>query len=489
MVPAIDVDALPDGAITAAVVVEHRAEALRRRALAALDARRPLGVRAAVTWAKVRPVSVAARLVVGPEADPVTVERGVRRRLNAMFSPLRDLPFGRQLRASEVYERILNEPGVRYADQLAFTIGGSPERDVVDLGRDPAQVGAWFAVTAVAVHRTLDDGDSWSEIFAQKDAKPRFVRRHPGRPGLAALGLARGSGGAVRLTDDLGESWSEPVATFDSEVFDAAWIERDGKPMLLIATADGLRQLAPGGTPAPVIVDKAIDTRGFYAVASSTSPSGVIAIAVAARQDGGVYLSPAGGVSDTFEPVGLKDKDVRVLAVQHAAARTFLWATIGAEAGAQGEGAYRLELRASGAKDPEGFKPFNIGWQGGSCEGLAFADAIAFAGSNRAGVLRMDTAAAKPAWAPVRLDAGLPIRDAERLLEVVAAVAAAPVEGGPPLVLAGGVRGVHRSTDGSVSFTLSSTSTFTDRVPLPARWLYCAGEHGVTVVQDSDGRG
>lgn len=490
-IPAIDADALPDGAITAKVVQEHRVEALRQRAADALDKRRPLGVRALVSWTQVRPVSVSARVVIGPEADPATVERGIRRRINALFSPLRDLPFGRQLRASEVYERILNEPGVRYADRLSFTIAETPAGDVHDLIHDPAQQGAWFAVTKVAAYRTLDDGDSWSSIFVPDKGEPRFLRRHPGRPGLMMLGLAVGNGSAVRISADLGETWSDPAATFNSELFDAAWIERDGKPMLLLATAEGLRQFTPGsGTgPAPVIVNKAIDTRGFYAVTASTSPSGVIAVAVAARQDGGVYLSSQGGVSETFQPVGLKNKDVRQLTVQSFGARTWLWATAGAEAGEQGEGAFRLELRASGANDPEGFKPFNIGWQGGSCEGLAFAGPLVFAGSNRAGVLRIDPSVDKPGWTPVRLDAGLPIRDKERLLEVVSAVASAPAGGGrPPVVMSGGVRGVHRSLDGGVTFALTSATQFTDRVPLPARWLYCAGEHSIAVVDDLEGR-
>jgi hypothetical protein len=487
-VPYIDIEQLADRAVTADVVREHRVEALRQRAADALDQRRPLGVLALVSWAKVRPVSVSVRVVVGAEADPATVERAIRRRINTLFSPLRDLPFGREMRASEVYERILNEPGVRYADQLRFTIGETPDKDVNDIVRDPAQPSAWFAVTKAAVHRTLDDGDSWSAVITPQDGEPRFVRRHPGRPGLMVLGVARKTGSAVFITEDLGESWGDPVATFNSELFDAAWLERDGAPMLLLATADGLRQFVPGSGagPAPVIVDKAIDTKGFYAVTTSTSPSGVIAVAVAARQDGGVYLSSQGGVSETFAPVGLKNKDVRKLAVQATGARTFLWATIGAEAGEQGEGAFRLELRASGANDPEGFKPFNLGWQGGSCEALAFADAFVFAGSNRGGALKLDTTAATPTWSPVRLDAGLPIRDTERLLEVVEAIAAASVPGGAPIVLSGGVRGVHRSIDGGMTFALASATSFSDRVPLPARWLYCAGEHQITVVDDLD---
>ncbi|MGE5721637.1 MAG: baseplate J/gp47 family protein [Sphingomonadales bacterium] len=491
VVPLIDTTSLADGAVTADVVVAHRVEALRQRALDALEQRRPLGVGVAVAWAQVRPVSVSARIVIGAEADPVAVERGIRRRINGLFSPLYDLPFGRQLRASEVYERILDEPGVRYADQLTFTIGETPERNVVDLIHDPAQAGVWFAVTDTAVHRTLDDGDSWSSVFAAADDQPRFLRRHATRPGLLVLGVARKNGSAIHISADLGESWTRDAASFSSELFDAAWIERDASPMLLLATGEGLRQFVPdsGHGPAPVIVDKALDTKGFYSVASSTSPSGIIAVAVAARAEGGIYLSSAGGVSETFHAIGLKGQDVRQLVVQATGGRNFLWATIGAEAGEAGEGAYRVELRANGADDPGGFKPYNIGWQGGSCEALAFADALVVAGSNRSGVLTLDTSAATPAWQPVKLDAGLPIRDTERLLEVVATVAAATLPDAPPILLSGGIAGVHRSLDGGETFALASASTFTDRVPLPPRWLYCAGTHKLTIVHDMEGRG
>lgn len=489
VMPAIDTATLPEGAVTAPVVIAHRVEVLRDRIAKALARRTPLGVRVNVAWAKVRAVSAHARVVIGPEADAVAVAAGVRRRLNALFSPLRDLAFGRALRASDAYEAILAEPGVRYADSLSFEVAESPIGTVVELVRDPTQPDAWFAATEDALHRTLDNGESWSSVSEVPGESPRFVRRHPDRPGLLVLGLSRDTFGAIHISRDMGESWERDVATFDSEVFDAAWIERERKPMLLIATAAGLRQFLPGGGvgPAPVVVDKAIDTKGFYAVASSVSPSGVISVAVAARSEGGVYLSSGGGISDTFRPIGLKDKDVRKLVVQDTGARSYLWATAGAEAGEQGEGAFRLALRAGGEDDPEGFQPFAEGWQGGSCEAIAFAGTMAYAGSNRAGILALDVAAANPAWVPVRLDGGLPIRDTERLLEVVEAVAAGPRDGGDPIVFSGGVRGVHRSMDGGRTFSQVSTTTFTDRLPLPPNWLYCAGTHEVTVIGDQEG--
>ena len=326
-------------------------------------------------------------------------------------------------------------------------------------------------------------------MFKADGDRPLFVRCHRDRPGLVALGLVRKAGGAVHVSRDCGETWKTDVAVFNSEVSDADWIDRDGAPLLLIATAEGLRQLKPFGDagPAPVVVDKARDTKGFYAVAASTSPSGVVSVAVAARVKGGVYLSAQGGVSDSFHAVGLVDKDIRSLQVQRFNARDFLWAATAAEAGQQGSGAFRLELRASGADDPEGFKPFNLGWQGGSCEGLAFADQWVFAGSNRGGVLALDSTAVAPAWRPTPLETGgLPIRDTERLLQVVSCVAAAPVAGGGALVFAGGPKGVYRSQDGAAHFDTASATEFTDRIPLPPNWLYCADQHHLTVVIDED---
>lgn len=488
LVPFVDAEALPDAGITAPAVIERRNEELRARVQKAVDLRRPLGVQTAVSWARVRPVSVAARVVISREEDAPGVEARLRRRLNRLFSPLREEPFGRVLRASDVYEAMLADPGVRYADQLRLTIGEAPDRDVADLVRDPHQPRTWFAASSQSLHRSLDDGGTWSVVFQAAGDRPLFVRRHRDRPGLVALGVARKAGGAIHVSRDCGETWKLDAAVFNSEVSDADWIDRDGVPLLLIATQEGLRQFKPGGDagPAPVVVDKARDTKGFYAVTASTSPSGVVSVVVAARVKGGVYISTLGGVSDSFRPIGLVDKDIRSLSVQRFNARDFLWAAAAAEAGQQGTGAFRLELRSGGADDPEGFKPFNVGWQGGSCEALAFADQWVFAGSNRGGVLALDTTAATPAWRPAPLDAGLPIRDTERLLHVVSCVAAAPSRGAPPLVFAGGPMGVYRSLDGAARFTSASSTVFTDRIPLPPNWLYCADQHHLSVVIDDD---
>ncbi|GGI74017.1 hypothetical protein GCM10007973_08550 [Polymorphobacter multimanifer] len=487
-VPSIDADAHPGPGIPAEVAASPRTEAVRARAEAALGRRRPLGVRATVRWAKVRPVSVPARVVIGPEADPAAVEHGIYRRIHAFLSPLRELAFGRQIRASEVYERILGEPGVRYADQLVFRIDETPHRNVCDLRAAPAQPGLWFAVTDVALHRSEDDGDSWSVLHLQEGEAPRFVRRHPTRPGLLALGIARGTGSVVHLSRDLGETWSLDAAAIDGELSDAAWLEQDGQPALLLATSTGLLHFAPGSdkVPAPVVVDPAQDAKGFWAVATATSSSGLVHVAVAARARGGVYVSPAGGVSNSYLAPGLKDHDVRVLGVHATGSRLFLWATMAAEAGEEGHGAQRLELRADGARDPAGWVEFREGWRGGSAQALSFAGNLVIAGSNRAGVLTLDVDAAAPAWVPARLDAGLPLLSERRLLHEVRAVAAARRPDGL-VILSGGIRGIHASLDGGQSYTLASAIEYRERVPLPPRWLYCSGEHRLVIVQDGGG--
>lgn len=494
IMPEIETTGLENGAITEEVVRDHRIAVLKQRAEAALEERRPLGVLTHVDWIDVRAVSVNARVMTAPGADPVEVEHGVLQRLNALLSPLADRPLGQQIRASEIYEQMLGEPGVRYADSLVLTIGDTPQTDVADLVRDPHQDHCWFAVAADALYRTLDDGESWSVAFKRDGLRPRFLRRHPSIAGLMVLGAAKDKGSALFVSEDLGESWSEAIAEFDKELFDAAWVDRNGKPTLILAAGDGLRQLTPGGdsAPSPLIVDKAVDAKGFYAVVSNVSPSGVIAVAAVAQGGGGggggIYLSALGGLSETFHLIGLKDKDIRHLAVQKTGSRDFLWAALEAEAGEPGQGALRIELRANGQDDPGGFVAFNVGWDGGSCEAIAFAGAEVFAATNRAGVFSLNVDDPKPSWTAIKIDAGLPIRDTKRLLETVNALAAEARAGEPPIVMSGGPRGVYRSRDGGVTFANISGVTFTDRVPIPRGWLYVSGQHKIDVVSDSEGR-
>jgi hypothetical protein len=110
---------------------------------------------------------------------------------------------------------------------------------------------------------------------------------------------------------------------------------------------------------------------------------------------------------------------------------------------------------------------------------VRFAGTIAYAASQSSGVLRLDTSATTPAWRPVDINNGLPLRDRPRF-EPVTTLATSRSDG---LILAGGPRGVHRSSDRAVTFRPVAQRTAKDRVTLPDTWLFCSGEHDIKVVR------
>jgi hypothetical protein len=76
---------------------------------------------------------------------------------------------------------------------------------------------------------------------------------------------------------------------------------------------------------------------------------------------------------------------------------------------------------------------------------------------------------------------GLPLREAERLFQPVAALATPP--GGAPL-LAGGPQGVYRRPAGSERYESCATREFSEKVPLLPTRLPVSGPHDLEVVSD-----
>ena len=52
--------------------------------------------------------------------------------------------------------------------------------------------------------------------------------------------------------------------------------------------------------------------------------------------------------------------------------------------------------------------------------------------------------------------------------------------------MVGGAKGVFRSEDGGVTYTSSSSKEFSDKVTLPATWLFVSGEHDISVVKEDE---
>jgi hypothetical protein len=497
LVPRVPDAADRRGRIPADLLRERQTEDARAQIQRALDQRRTLGTSCLVTWVRYKTVRVQAHVVVHREEDPKAVEGRVLDRLYETIGPLTSprrpagWRFGQTLRDSHIYDIILAEPGVSYAQDVDFFVDEVPDKDVNALAADAYQPRTWYAASGDAVYRTLNDGEGWEPAGRFPDEIVGEVAPHPWKPGLLAAST-RPAGDPPRsrvyLSADCGESWRLLRET-SFRVEDLAWALRDGVPILFLATGAGLYEIRirqdQEAEPVQVVVDPANQALGFYAVSTSVDVNGQLQVAAAAQGGRGVFLSSDGGRTDTFRPIGLVNEDVRLLAVQVDGPRSFLWAGVAASGPNDiGKGCFSWELL--GSKDPvEKWREFRRGWKGGSCRGLAFQGARVLAATHHAGVLGLDASAREPSWtAPDFVKCRLPLRDEGRL-HPVAALAAGP---GGRLIMAGGVEGVHRSADAGATYAKCSDREV-ESVTLPETWLFCSGEHRIVVEREDEKAG
>ena len=409
IVPSIDPSMKTNGAVTSDIIAAHQTDELAARVGALLARRRPLGVRTRVLWAGCRPVSISLRVIVSRTESLPQLRDRLLTRLNSLIAPDGGWPFGRSLRASDVYEAIVAEHGVRYAEQLRFSIPDAPQQGTLDIMQDRRQARTFFAASTNGLYRSMDNGRSWTRSLSPPEGRVILSRSHGEVPGLV-LAVAETDGGLwpIYRSSDEGESWELLEQIQNEQVYDAAWSKRGERPILMLATRRGLRTLELGSAGGSKTIDRLGATSGpndgFYAVAVGRHPLGVPMVAIAAREKGGVLLSHQGGEPGTFTPIpNSTGRDVRVLAFQEIDGRMFLWAGLSAEAGSEGEGAMRIEARAAGI-DPGGWAVASKGWKGGSCEALDFLGRKVVAGSNRGGVLVLPSGDPGASWNAAPLD-------------------------------------------------------------------------------------
>ncbi|MGO9270166.1 MAG: baseplate J/gp47 family protein [Terriglobia bacterium] len=492
LVPHLPEDERGGGQVTAAKLHEHETEVARQQIQAALEERRPLGTTCEVNWTRYKTVKVQARFVVHPEEDPAAVEKRILDRLHQTVNPLPSgthsgWRFGQALRVSHVYDIALSERGVSYVDNVKFIVDEVPQQGVRCLAVDAFQPRTWYAGSGSLLFRSVDDGDGWEPVGRFLGEDVMVVSPHPDRPGLLAVctHLQGDKGGSrVHISWDCGETWEPRVQETGFNIEDAAWVLRDGIPVVFLATAAGLYELAmqPEASPVQVFVHAKDSERGFYAVAASRNKAGGVSVAVSAQATGGVFLSNAAGKANTFRNIGLAGEDVRVLTVQQDGPVYFLWAGAMAVGGDVGKGCFSWDLLGD-ADPPEGWQAFSKNWAGGSCQGIAFQGSQIRAASHHAGVLRLAARRNDIAWETPSLGCGLPLREAEHLFYPVATVAGDP-DG--RLVLAAGAEGIYRSKDGGVSYSTCSSNEFTDKVTLPPTWLFCSADHDIAVVSEDE---
>ncbi|MEI3853630.1 MULTISPECIES: baseplate J/gp47 family protein [unclassified Ensifer] len=507
VVPDFDLASLPDG-ITTEVLAAHQTAELLANARELVRARRPVGVEARLAWTRCRPVDISARIVVQELEEREAVKARLTRRLHALLAPDGAWQFGRALRASDVYEVLLAERGLRYVDRLSFHIADAPSEAIADLTRDHAQPQTLHAAGR-SVFRSLDAGESWASILERPNETFLGVRTNPALPGwLAAFSRQEaGPSHVVYVSLDGGESFDDPRRAaaidpeermarfaFNFEIRDLAWNTHDGVPVLLVAGRAALQKIR---FSVPVIVEilpvrgtgaseSAEDQRGFEAVAVARHVSGLEFTAVAARERLGVYLSAGGGPFALLPDTA--GKNIRVLAFQHQGNDTFLWAGISAEKGEEGQGAQRIGVRIDGGYDPTSWTAFKENWSGGSCETLDFHDDLVAAGTNRSGILLWRIGADKKWSNPPTIGCGLPPVDERRSLPPARGAVMCPTDNGMSLFF-GGDEGIYRSDDLGMNYVANGCNEFEDRVPLPRNWLFCSGSIELDVFSENGEEG
>jgi len=492
LVPYVPEELRASGRVTEEQLKSHETKEALQTIRSSLDARRPLGTTCLVNWVRYKNVRVEARAVVHRGEDPAAVQSRVLQRLNQSLSPLPSnlptpgWPFGQPLRASHIYDIILAEPGVNYADQVRLLVDEVPDRDITSLAADATQPHTWYASTGPKLFRSVDDADGWELISDFPNEDVQLIRVNSHRPGMVAIvsNLAD-KGSRLYVSEDCGESW-RALALTAFAIHDMAWTSREGDPLLMLATDDGLyeQSLQPQASPIQVLVDPARPKLGFYAIAASTGIRGTFFVAVAARGAEGVFLSSQGGKPNSFTHIGLKGENIQVLEVQADGVRTFLWAGITVAGNEPGRGCYKWELQ--GSEPPSTGVWLQKGWDGGSCHALAFKGSYAFAATFQKGVLWLDTSKGDAAsWHAPVLGSGLPQRDVEKIFHPVRTVAADPAQ---QLVLAGGGLGIYCSSDNGTSYRHCSSNEFRDKVTLPNTWLFCSGNHNIQVTTEDAAR-
>src|SRR5690606_2641829 len=151
--------------------------------------------------------------------------------------------------ASNVYNAVFSEPGVRYADRIAMELGACPDGDVGALAADRFQPDCWYVAQAGTLFRSENGGLGWEAVHTFADGTIMRIVPSDDRPGHVAIVVAGDDGHSSRVyvSQDCGSTWPrEPVLGFSwstednpQVVRDVCWVpEAHGD--LLVATDRGL---------------------------------------------------------------------------------------------------------------------------------------------------------------------------------------------------------------------------------------------------------
>lgn len=453
---------------------------------AMIERRQPLGVATRVGWAHYKRVSVNLRVVVSRSENAAAVRTRVADRLQEALSPVptdkaAGWPFGQALRASNVYDIALREPGVRYADSVVMEVDETPDEHVPAIAADPNQPDTWYASEESFLFRSENDGEGWEVIWAAPLGLITRIVPALDRPGRLAVVVDGADGKSSRLyvSADCGSLIGpDPIVAFSWEdddgqaINDVYWLPAGSDDDLVLATDRGLYRFRIGEVaPRPWLVDPENPGRGCWAVNVAGDVASRAQVVVAMKQRGGIWLSD----DESFSTQGLVDVDVRRLIVERRGNRSFVWAPAFAVGDDVGTGCHRAEIVA-GDPSPLRWQSFDEGWNGGICWDLAFLDDVILAASEFNGILTRPYREPETPWRGATLDSGLPLQDDSRLFHRVSSVAAFG-----PTAMVGTRSGIYRTADGH-SFVEGAPRRSNEIVTIPAGWLFASGDHVVDVV-------
>jgi uncharacterized phage protein gp47/JayE len=469
-----------------------------------LGVRATIGAIPVVRWGLYKQVLVDARVVVRPDEDPASVRERIIRRLTEAINPLTGSAaygsgFGKPLRVSNLYRAMEEaEPGVQYVDRVQLEVDKIPDTDATALVQAEGQPGTWFVAQGETLFRTTNSGDGWEACAAFPGENVRSIvpfrtggttgTAASSHPGMVAVATDTGSGSRVYVSGDLGESWRRR-AELGFVLADLAWVDRLGRPVLLLAGEKGLYELtdAEGAVPVQNLVDPAQPDRGFYAIDSFVDVRGQTGVIITAEAAAGVWLSPTGGAPESFHRIRAAGEDIRCLAVQYEGPSTYLWIGRSVPEGT-GTGCARIRIDDLARMQFDesllaSWEELGQGWSGGSCWGVHIVGDSAYAATQSGGVLRLQLrAGAQRTWDQRDVNSGLPLRDRGRF-EPVRSVSGALTTDQTPVILAAGPAGVYRSTDSALTWRTCTSRTVDTFVTLPPTWLFCSGPHRIEVVR------
>jgi hypothetical protein len=512
LVPNVPEDQWSDGRLSLEMLQSHESDMALEFIRDVLDERRPLGTNLLVKWTKYKKVKVMAKIAVQRQENPARVHARVLQRLHRTINPLgqgvhgrEGWNFGQALRVSNIYDIALSEPGVRWVDNVTLELDVVPTT-VRSLAVDPFQGETWYGGSGATLFRSLNNGGSWEPLMRFADDE-RVYRITPDvrTAGLVALStkFEDGKRSRVFVSRDSGESWNHAVDS-GFEVEDIAWMPRDGQSVLLLATDEGLYELADfsgAGTIQPITLNRQTTGKmSFYSVVTYVDPRGTVNVAVATQKSAGVFLSSRGARNETFRRLGTLAMDIRRLAVQIDGTRAYLWAGVSAKGEESGEGCFRWEVR--GEEDPAaGWEQFKNNWDAGSCNEFGFIGTDVYAATHHRGVTRIDPTKSNAAWQAPDINSGLPLRDLQKRWFMTIDSLVADASGN---VLMAGVGDIQEGVNPGIYATspvyneaekhkfeswkygFLSSRIFDDKILIPDTWLFVSGEHEITVITDDE---